>query len=348
MTKPNANVRPVLITVGVTVLGLVLIGGSILLFGDPGGAGKSPLVTEATPPDPLPTSDTGDGIPFGPYGLTTERQLWGGTFTSTVLRGDPSRLIEDLTASQAAGMRVALQLVGRRANYQNADGTFNLTMWKSRIDRFSGFDFEPFVANGTLTVHLLIDEPKSRSRYGTEVIPNDVLDEMARYSEQLWPYFPTTIRVAPTAIAEHAAGYKETWPGWEWQYLDAAWAQYSARKGPIDEYTAAEVIGAKTQRLGLIVGLNVLTGGDGSSEIEGPAGASDKWAMSANELRAYGDTLIEDSYGCAFMMWSYQFDRDTDYEYFTRSDISAAVDELSRQAATRPSATCDPHWAATS
>ncbi len=179
-------------------------------------------------------------------------------------------------------------------------------------------------------------------RDAMQIIPNDVLDEMARYSTERWPTLPTTIRVQPTKIAEHAAGYAQPWPEWRWQYLDTAWAQYSSRKGPIAEYAVAEAAEAGQQGLGLVVGLNVLTGGDGSSGIAGPGKYADKWAMSADELGAYGSALIAEPHACTFTMWTMRYDNTTTYEYFTRPGISAAVSELSQQAATRPSMTCSP------
>jgi len=47
--------------------------------------------------------------------------------------------------------------------------------------------------------------------------------------------------------------------------------------------------------------------------------------MSADELRNYGDVLLDEPYACAFIMWRHDPDG---YSYFSRPDIGAAAAEL--------------------
>lgn len=272
---------------------------------------------------------------FGPHiGASGGWDILSPTFTSAHLSPEPETVIDDLNAAQADGKPIVLLLAQSAGNYKNPDGTFNLEMWKSRIDEYAGIDFTPWIEDGTFLVHYLISEPMSRSRWGGEVITADVLDEMARYSKQHWPTLPTTIREQPTHLLEHAAGYETPLPGWTWTYLDAAWARYTARKGPIDEFVEAEVEAARAQGLGLLFGLNVLSGGDGSSDVIGYNGDP---VMSVEELMDYGPKLIEEPYGCAMFMWHLNFD---DIPYFGLPEVDSAMTDLATLARARKPVSC--------
>ncbi len=289
---------------------------------------------------------SGTGIPFGAFGM--EEAQWGDVYTGAQTTVHPDSVIALLRAARKAGMRISISLAGAsKRHYQYPAKTFDLAAWKARVDRFAGADLEQFVADGVLIAHYLVDEPKSKSEWGGEVIPNDVLDEMARYSTQRWPTLPTVVREQPTKLADHAAGRNQPLPEWRWQFLDTAWAQYAARKGPIYDYADTQAAEARRQGLGLIVGLNALTGGDGSSGIRGPDVYADKWVMSPEELRAYGAALIAEPYACAFTMWTLRFDNTTDYEYFARPEIGAAITDLSQQAEIRSRTPCNPFDAVT-
>ena len=65
--------------------------------------------------------------------------------------------------------------------------------------------------------------------------------------------------------------------------------------------------------------------------------------MSPEELIRYGTTLMSQPHACAFNMWTYQYDRDGEYEYFTRPEIDDAMSELRQYAAARQTMTCDPY-----
>jgi hypothetical protein len=96
----------------------------------------------------------------------------------------------------------------------------------------------------------MMDEPSDRRNWNGNLVSRADIDEMARYSKEIWPELPTIIR------------------GWEWylkgydsKYLDAAWAGYVERFGSIDEFVSSNVRDAKASGLNLVVGLNVLAGG---------------------------------------------------------------------------------------
>jgi len=288
---------------------------------------------------PIPGS-----LPLGVWSLNDDaRAFWGTKYTGATIWTSPKKIINFLEEAQSKGMRVVISLAGYgKSDYQNPDDTFNLGLWKASVDRYAGINLDKYINNGTIIAHYLVDEPKSRSNWGGDVIPNDILDAMAQYSKQRWPNMATAVRVTPTDLAENAGGYDVPLPDWKWNYLDTAWLQYSNRKGPINGYISAESQSANQQGLGLIVGLNPLTGGDGSSGKPGPDKYSDKWTMSKNELLAYGMPLINSHISCAFLMWTYRYDYDTSYNfsYFGLPEISAAVDSLKEAASQTSQNSC--------
>ena len=240
-------------------------------------------------------------------------------------------------------MHASISMAGlSKSNYQNPDDTFNAQMWKDRVDTFRGIDLDEFIQDGTIIAHTLIDD-LGRQHWGGQAITNAQLDELAHYSKQIWPNMTTVVRSRATKLVDPDYGGSGT--PYDWQYLDAAWDQFSARMSPVSQQINDQVASAKEQGLGLIVGLNVLTGGDGSSGLPGPDDYSSDWAMSPAELREYGSTLINHPYACAFMMWSARYDYKEKYDYlnytyFKRPEIKAAMTDLSELAATRTTTPC--------
>ncbi|HJS50082.1 MAG TPA: hypothetical protein VJ745_07135 [Gaiellaceae bacterium] len=298
----------------------------------------SPIV----PDEALAAGDDGPavhrGIPLGPPKLP--KNLYGGVFTGTKLAVTPASVVADLSDARARSMRVFVILVGAQRHYKRSDGTFDIDLWKSLVDEFRGIDLDEFVDDGTIVAHQLISEAKARSQWGDTVIANNVLDEIARYSKEIWPTMPTVLRTDPSDLEVHAAAFGVPWPGWRWRHLDAASARYLVRKGPVEAFTANEQASARRQRLALVVGLNVFSGGDGSSGIESPRPG--RWAMSPDELRRYGSTMLLRTTACAFEMWRYETPGSAfeDFEYFRRPEISEAVVELAAIAAGRPPRPC--------
>jgi hypothetical protein len=94
---------------------------------------------------------------------------------------------------------------------------------------------------------------------------------------------------------------------------------------------------ARAAGLALIAGLNLLNGGSGESGIKGRKGAVRQlWGMSANEIRKWGNVIIDDPYICAFLMFEYNG------EYLAHQDIKDALVELARKAKDRPIRECRP------
>lgn len=261
------------------------------------------------------------GIPFGLFHLPSS--LYGGSYSGTLVNNAAyvHALISDLEAARQAGVKVVLSMVGAENFYKNSNGTFSLSKWKARLDLYKNTDFSSYINDGTIIGNYMIDEPHDPENWAGTTISWATLDEMARYSKQYWPGMPTIVRSWPAYLK-----------GYDYKYLDVAWAQYSERKGNVADFIKNNVSDSKASGLALIVGMNLLDGGNSSSGIRGYTGG--KYAMSAAQIKSWGGTLLDDSYPCAFVSWKY------DPSYLSRSDIKAALATLSEKARNRPTKSC--------
>jgi hypothetical protein len=189
------------------------------------------------------------------------------------------------------------------------------------VDRFKDINFSSYIADGTILGHYLLDEPHFPSKWGGSIVPQSMVEEMAQYSKQLWPAMTTMISSPPRWLAEAGLSYT---------YLDAAFAQFEWNYG--SGWIGKEVAAAKAKGLGLVVSLNLLDGGDGTSGIPGTYGG--RWAMSASEVRSYGSAMLAEAYICGFTMWKYT------PEYYSRPDIQSAMTDLSILARNHVTTSC--------
>jgi hypothetical protein len=248
------------------------------------------------------------GIPIGFFNQPISQ--YGSRFNGSHQNSAPSVLLEELRAIKARGGKVVLALSGSPKYYMD-DGHFSLTKWKQRVGRFKGVNFYSFIQDGTVIGHYMIDEPNDASNWGGRPVTPSTLEEMAKYSKQIWPNLPTIVRVDP--------GYLDG----NHRYLDAAWAQYLSRRGDVGDYIDDVTSAAKNRGLALVVGLNVLKGGR-------PNGTP----MTASEVESWGSALLSSSYPCAFINWKYTSD------YMSSSSIRSAMDVLRRKAENRSDKSC--------
>lgn len=264
-----------------------------------------------TTPAPALGSSFVGGIPFGMFAQPTN--LFGDRYNGALRNISPNQLLEELAAIRSRGGRVVLMFAGSQPNYLNSDGTFSLSMWKDRIDRFRPVNFDSYINDGTIIAHYLIDEPYDPANFAGQPVPGATLEAMAKYSKSIWPNMVTVVRAEPTKIK---------WSG-TYQYLDAAWAQYLARKGDVNSYLQENVSTARQMGLGLIVGLNLLDGGN-----------PHQTPMSPSEVQSYGSALLSSSYPCAFISWEYNT------TFLNTSGMGAAMDALRAKAQNRATASC--------
>ena len=270
---------------------------------------------------------TQPGIVFGSYGMPAS--ALNSVHTGTHLGGpvSESNVLSILSAVRAKGGRMVLKMcMGADKYVKNADGTFSLSKWKSLVDRYKKVNLGPYISDGTLMGHFLIDEPQRAAKWGGKIISQATVEAMAQYSKAIWPTLPTLARVAPTWLASSPVTYRA---------LDAGWLQYTSNKGDPAKLLATETSAAKSKSLGLIVGLNILDGGNGSSGVRG--WSSSDWAMTATEIRKYGTVMLSQAYACGFFNWTYDYFGAT---YYARSDIKSAMTELSSKAKAHVRTSC--------
>jgi hypothetical protein len=243
--------------------------------------------------------------------------------TGVVYTATPSGILNTLSQIKAKGGRVLIRFGGEN-DYKNADGTFNFTRWKAAVDRFRTINFDSYVSDGTIVGHFILDEPHFPSRWGNHAIPQATVEEVAKYSKQRWPNLPTLVAAPANWLAAVSVTYA---------YLDAGWATYRSKTADNPAtWVSNQVNRAKSKGLGLITGLNVLDGGNGSSGIKGTL--NNTWAMSAAELKNYGGAMLAQTYACAFVMWRYS---DT---YYNRTDVKQAMASLSATARSHAKTSC--------
>jgi hypothetical protein len=260
---------------------------------------------------PLEVVAFAGGIPIGTFVQPTSE--FGDRYDGAHRVFQPADLFDSLAVIQERGGRVTLAIGGGPNQYKDADGHFSFPLWQSRVSRFEGLDFSAYIADGTVMAHYLVDEPNDPTNWNGVPIPGDAVEAMAQYSKQLWPDLPTVVRVEPAYLARAGITY---------HHLDAAWAQYVARKGEVGEFLQKNVADAQSLGLELVVGLNLLSGG--------PDGVP----LTAAQVRDWGTVLLSSSYPCAFLSWKY------DAAFLAPAEMGSAMDELRSQAQGRPTKTC--------
>jgi hypothetical protein len=281
----------------------------------PGQPGDS---TPHTLPPPVPV--TYHGIPFGPAQMPTEQfKVYSGTVYTA---GSPDSLISVLIQANRASQRLFINFTGNEAQLRDANG-FSLDKWKARVDRFRNLPLGPYIANGTILAHFVIDEPQDPSNWNGHPVAPAQIEQMAAYSKQVWPTLTTMAR-----------SKLEYLKGGQYPHLDAVRIQYLDRLGPIDNYITTNVAAAKALHLAMVGGLNVLNGGPPNSGI--PGQADGKFAMNPDQIRTWGKRFLAEPYLCGFLFFQWE------PGYFNRPDIKAAIGELGAIAAGLPNKACRP------
>lgn len=243
---------------------------------------------------------------FGPSRLPLDGAPRG-QFTATVGSFTPHDAIATLDAARKSGMHLLVRLARNRRRFRNPDGSFSLEMWKREVDAYRGVDFAPYVADGTILGHYLFDEPHDPTNWNGTPVPYADVEAAAAYSKRLWPTMPAEIGSPPSFLLGGAP----------WHSLDLAFAQFSARKGDLRPWLRAEVEAARTQRLGLFLSLNVLSGGT----TRGP--------MTPTQLETWGMTMAAEPEACGLFMWRW------DSAYFHDPAIAGAVSAIATVVARR-------------
>ena len=258
------------------------------------------------------------GIPFGTFHLP--KNLYGRSYTGTLGNISPGLLRSYLETARKNGAKVMVTFSGNERHYKNSNRSFSLAKWKQRVNRFRGINLSSYIKDGTLMGHYLLDEPHDPANWGGRTVSRATIDAMAKYSKQVWPGLPTIVRAWPKFLK-----------GYRYRYLDAAWAQYSARFGSVSKFMSDNVRDSKASGLALVIGMNQLAGGN-SKGLRGYY--SGRYAMSASQLRSWGSAMLGNSYPCAFISWQYNS------RYMNRSDIRSANGYLAGKARSKGTKSC--------
>ena len=269
--------------------------------------------------EPSNVRPTHEGIAIGPTHVPTSKfgPAYSGTQITALLG---SCLLADLEAARRTDTRVFISFTGNEQYNRDANG-FSMTKWKQRVDRFRNLDLDPYIEDGTILGHLIMDEPNDVNNWNGKVVTQAEIEEMARYSKEVWPTMTTYIRTFPEYLL-----------GGQYPHLDALWFHYLDRFAPLDEFIDVHFADVRKLGLKIIAGINVINGGNGSSGI--PGRGPNKFGMSADEIREYGGKLLAQSDLCAFLFWEW------DDKYFERPEIKAAVQDLADKARSFPTRSC--------
>jgi hypothetical protein len=249
------------------------------------------------------------GIPIGMAAQPVNE--FGQRFNGGKRTIGPGRLVQELSAIRSRGGRVILMFAGNSRYYRDGSGHFSFDKWKSRVNEYRRINFESYVRDGTVIGHYLIDEPNDPRNWGGRPVPPSMVEQMAKYSKGLWPGMATIARVEPDYLDGNH------------RYLDAAWAAYLWRRGNVHDYLRSNVAAAQKRGLQLVVGLNVIDGGNPK-----------RTPMSAREVEEWGSAMLASSYSCAFIMWEHNS------TYLRSSGMANAMDALRRKAQNRSSKSC--------
>ncbi len=235
-----------------------------------------------------------------------------------------------LPLAQSAGVRVTLRLTGDHEHYTTAGGEFDLDAWKAALEPWQDVDLAPFVADGTLVAHMLLDDIHN---FAAQDPTAAELDEMARTSKLMWPGLPTFVREKATRMPVPDGG--------RYHHVDAIVNQYRHREGDVVRWTEEQSRTAAALDVGVINGLNIANGGDGSSHQ--PGWQKGRFAMSADEIRRYGAVLAADPRCAMFLNWEYDgeeqwSDGSIGAAWFDRPENTAALMDLAHAVSGRPAA----------
>ncbi|HEX2220697.1 MAG TPA: hypothetical protein VHG35_18005 [Gemmatimonadales bacterium] len=249
------------------------------------------------------------GVAFGMSAQPLSK--FGELYSGAKLTVSPNRVLGELSAIKARGGRVVLMLAGNPRHYKDGRGRFDLGKWKARVNRFRNVRLDRYIEDGTIIGHFLLDEPNDKANWNGTTVSPAVLDEMARHSKRRWPKMATIVRTHPSWFKRAP------------RHVDAAWAQYLGRRGPVKEYIRENVEDARRKGLALVVGLNVLTGG-----------TPRRTPMTASQVKSWGSALLSSSYPCAFLSWKY------DERFLSRPGMRSAMKALRQKAESRPRKSC--------
>ena len=290
-------------------------------------------------PEP-PPPPTGVGIPVGLSGLLTAG-INPFPYNASLDGYSAENLVSRLADARARRMHVLMNMTGGSHENYKTDGVFDMAKWKAKMNAYNTPAIRTAVAaalaDGTIIGNSVMDEPfvhdgqhnvsakKSWGPLGT--MTKARVDEMCGYVKSIFPTLPVGV------VHDHDSFEPEK----SYRVCDFIVAQYrwGKTKGDIQRFRDENMAMARRDGHSIAFSLNVLHGGLPATDCpkygdDNPSGTL--CPMSPNQVRDWG--IVLGSAGCALNMWRYE------PEYFNRSDIKGAVQEITRSLATLPRKPC--------
>lgn len=266
------------------------------------------------PPPPIKT-----GIPFGAWECTVDNL---GPF-NLCIRSAGSWITKELAELQPAGVKLLLSQ-GGYSKFQNSDKTYNPDKYYAWVQTLKPHvkQWQRYLVDGTLMGVQVIDDI-GKTNWGGVAITRAQIDEMAEWWKQLMPGITTFVREKATGLA-----------GYPWTNLDGSITQYNARyMGDITKWRDSNVVAAKSNKLALMLSMNVLNGG---KIVPGCYHADEEeyCAMTPLELLALGAVQIATPEACGVATWKIS------PTYLAQPGIAEAFKSLATLAALRSALPC--------
>jgi len=287
------------------------------------------------------------GLPFGQFDAPAA--ALGNPFTMTGRPAYWRSLPALLDSIRAVHGRVIL--TPKRFAMRNRSKQYDATMFRAQIDSMANvIDWRAAVADGTITALMILDEPNCGACWGGKPISPAEVAAAADYVKARLGNVPVAVRVVASWWGASAP-----------KSVDVAWAQWegpahlpSAGLTP-EQFRDRQVADARAIGLKLILGMNVLDGGDGTSGIAGTyADAESKrvnrWQMSGAEIARVGSVFAAAPV-CALISWRSSADYPpSNYmtptqlsgirAFDTRSDVVRAWSKVAAVARNRSAESC--------
>ena len=312
------------------------------------------------------------GIPNGPFHLSLDslcaQDQLGYNATFRFASSSGASLVRDLARAKACNGRVIVG-ASRSRMKGTVDGVLNVAAGRAEIAKWPWDKVGPYIADGTI-IGFYAGDDISADEWGEQFsMPTRMAMWDSIYGELRLraPNIPTMIRAKPTELAE--------W-GYRGSNITTAWAQY---RGPYRDkdphfWVAAQVASAKAQKLGLIIGHNLLDGGCGPAKLAGgqtntaclqnlpgtgilgttrDAASVRRYQSSPAEYLYYKMVFLTEPYACASIDWQWSpawtaspsTGRTADQivqarAFHTQAEVKAAARALGELARKRVPASC--------
>jgi hypothetical protein len=276
------------------------------------------------------------GLPYGPMGLPPDSLCTLG-YTGTTTPVLVASVLRDLQRIHDCRARTFAQI--RLAKLKDSTGKLSVQVAEAELKTWPWPGLCPRVKDSTIIAFYIGDDVEAAA-WGPAPIATRLAqwDSIGGLIQARCPGAPIAIRAHPNQL--------EARPKWQW--LTTAWTQYSARRGPPEQFLATQVASARRQRLGLVAGVNMLDGGCGPAALGKclpdfpgttlPGTGPDLYQVSAAELVYYKTVAMTDPYICASVDWSWGPNFRSNFH--ERPDVRSAVKALGVIARRRLLASC--------